>query len=87
MKARIRGQVQGVAFRFHARRQALGLGLFGWVRNLSDGSVELCAEGPRERLESLLDWCQQGPDFAQVDELEQEFVPAEGSFDDFRIKG
>ena len=39
------GRVQGVGFRFTAQRFALELGLTGWVRNLPDEGVELCAEG------------------------------------------
>ena len=50
---RIRGKVQGVSFRESARAEALRLGLTGWVRNLSDGSVEAVAEGAPEALEAL----------------------------------
>lgn len=55
MRARVTGQVQGVGFRWFARRSALGLGLAGSAVNLADGSVEVVAEGPREACEALAD--------------------------------
>lgn len=55
MRARVTGQVQGVGFRWYARRSALGLGLTGSAVNLADGSVEVVAEGPQEACEALVD--------------------------------
>ncbi len=63
----VRGRVQGVGFRYAARAHAASLGLTGWVRNRSDGSVEALFEGPREALEAMRDWCEQGPPLARVD--------------------
>jgi acylphosphatase len=51
----VHGRVQGVGFRWWTRRQALSLGLSGYASNLSDGRVEVVAEGPRERCTRLLD--------------------------------
>ena len=48
------GTVQGVGFRFTAQRFAVGFKITGWVKNLSDGRVELVAEGSREQVENLL---------------------------------
>ena len=49
------GRVQGVGFRYTARRLAVALGLRGWVRNLPDGhSVELWAQGPAARVDELV---------------------------------
>ena len=56
LELRIRGRVQGVAFRWYAREQAQQLGVTGTVRNLPDGSVRIVAEGKREALEALLIW-------------------------------
>jgi acylphosphatase len=56
LEARVEGIVQGVGFRVSVRRQAVRLGLAGWAANLDDGSVEVVAEGPRERCAELLSW-------------------------------
>ena len=48
------GTVQGVGFRYTTQRFARELKLIGWVKNLSDGRVEMMAEGPRERIENLI---------------------------------
>lgn len=53
----VRGRVQGVGFRWWVRARALELGLVGFARNMADGRVEVCAQGPRdvvERLEGLI---------------------------------
>lgn len=79
----VHGRVQGVFFRDSTRRVAQGLGLTGWVRNCSDGSVEIHAEGDRKKLEELIAWCRQGPDHATVSNLDLNWTGAEGlsSFD------
>ncbi len=82
-RARVHGIVQGVCFRAETCREARRLGLGGWVRNLADGSVELAAEGPAERVALLLEWCRHGPPHARVDRLEaadEEPTGAEGGF-------
>ena len=61
VRLRIRGRVQGVFYRDSTRREAQRLGLRGWVRNRSDGSVEAVALGPPERIAALIDWCHEAP--------------------------
>ena len=48
------GMVQGVGFRFTAERIAINLGIAGWVKNLTNGQVEVVAEGSKEKLEDFL---------------------------------
>ena len=48
------GRVQGVGFRWHAVSKARLLGLTGWVRNLSDGSVEMEVQGTQTRIGELM---------------------------------
>ena len=81
------GRVQGVAFRWHAQRQARRLGLVGWVRNQPDGSVRLVAEGPRPELEALLAWARRGPDHARVDACRCQWQAGTGQDTDFEITG
>lgn len=62
----VEGRVQGVFYRESMRREASRLGLCGWVRNLSDGSVEAVFEGPAEEVASAVAWASHGPDRAVV---------------------
>jgi acylphosphatase len=63
-RALVRGRVQGVGFRWFVMQEADALGLSGWVRNLSDGSVEVEAEG--ENLEAFREVLRKGPPSADV---------------------
>ena len=78
-----RGRVQGVYFRASTRERGLELGLTGWVKNCSDGSVEIHAEGNNSDLEKFIVWCRQGPDAASVTSLDIDWVEPESmtSFD------
>ncbi|HUT72976.1 MAG TPA: acylphosphatase [Desulfatiglandales bacterium] len=81
----IEGRVQGVWFRDSTRQEAARLGLSGWVKNRFDETVEVVAEGPRERVETLVTWCHHGPPAARVTgvrEFKEDFT---GEFDSFRI--
>ena len=74
----VRGRVQGVFFRAETRERARSLGIGGWIRNNSDGSVEAVFEGPPERVELLVDWCRRGPQGAEVEALDVEWEESEG---------
>ncbi len=80
------GRVQGVSFRYFVTQQAGRLSLVGWVRNLPDGSVELLAEGPKDRLEALLQVCRVGPPLARVDACEERWEQAQGSCVGFEVR-
>lgn len=82
----VRGVVQGVGFRWHARRQAEALGLAGWVRNEPDGAVRIVAEGPRPALEHLLAWAGQGPSQARVASVVADWQPPRGEGGGFRVR-
>ena len=79
------GKVQGVWFRANCQRNAMDLGLTGWVRNLPDGTVEEFAEGERERLEEHLNWCRNKQPYARVSEVKVGWGPATGEFSGFSI--
>jgi acylphosphatase len=69
LHAYVNGWVQGVGYRYFVINNALALGLHGYVRNLSDGSVEVLAQGTRPKLERLLTLLQRGPAAAEVNEI------------------
>ena len=79
------GKVQGVWFRANCQRNAIDLGLKGWVRNLPDRTVEEVAEGVRSRLEVHLQWCREKQPYAIVTEVEVDWGPATGEFSGFSI--
>lgn len=64
------GRVQGVWFRQSCRDRAASLGVAGWVRNRSDGRVEVVAEGRSAAVATLVAWCHDGPPRASVDGVE-----------------
>jgi acylphosphatase len=66
----VSGRVQQVGYRDWAVRNARALGLTGWVRNLSDGRVEILAEGEPDALAEFSDGCQKGPPLARVSQVE-----------------
>jgi acylphosphatase len=70
--------VQGVFFRSDARQRAESLGLAGWVRNNTDGTVEAVFEGDRERVESMVEWCRRGPSGALVDDVDVTWAKPQG---------
>ncbi len=82
----ISGLVQGVFFRSETKKKAEEFGIFGWVRNLTDGRVEILAEGKREKIERLIDWSGKGPDSSRVDNLEIIWQEYRGEFTNFEIR-
>ena len=83
----VSGIVQGVFFRGTTQREAVILGLTGWVRNLDDGEVECVAEGERASLEKLLAWAKRGPPGAVVEGMKADWGTATGEFKGFVILG
>ena len=86
LHAVVHGEVQGVGYRYFARREAQSRGLVGWVRNREDGAVEVLVEGERSRLESLLIALQRGPTAAQVERVDCEWSAAENISSGFTIR-
>ena len=84
-KIRIKGYVQGVGFRWSAAREAKNLGITGFVKNLSNGSVYIEAEAEEEQLKDFVEWCKKGPDFCSVESVETESFPA-ANYREFRIE-
>ena len=83
---RVTGRVQMVMFRDFASRHARSLSVTGWVRNESDGSVSLLAQGEEEALRRLLESLRKGPLLAHVREVSTLWREPAETFNDFRIR-
>jgi len=81
----IKGRVQGVWFRDSTRREAVSLGVFGWVKNKRDGSVEALVEGPEEDVKKLISWCHKGPPSARVLKVHETEEDWQGEFRSFDV--
>jgi acylphosphatase len=85
VRVMVRGAVQGVGFRYFTRRVALDLGLAGYVRNMSDGSVEAVAEGDPAGVDDFIEIVGKGPPGSRVSGLKVTEVPPAG-FARFEIR-
>jgi|SRR5882672_5782079 len=83
----VRGRVQGVGFRWFVEREAHILGIAGWVRNRSDGTVEVLAVGTRDQLSGLHSRLREGPRAARVDDVEESEAEPVKELNSFRIEG
>ena len=81
----ISGMVQGVLFRREITQLSRRLGVVGWVRNLPDGRVEAVAEGEKEKLDELIEYCRVGPSRARVRNVEVDWSEFKGEFQGFKI--
>ena len=82
----VSGRVQGVGYRFHTRDAAAREGLGGFVRNLSDGRVEVEAEGDEEAMQRFERALWQGPPAGRVDALAVTDVAPRVAAPAFRIE-
>ena len=69
-RVRVSGEVQGVFFRVWTQDQARSLGVTGWVRNATDGSVKAHVEGEEAAIEQLIERMREGPTGAHVDDVD-----------------
>ncbi len=81
----VSGRVQGVFFRRETQKQAIVLGLKGWVRNLPDGRVEVMICGEEAAIDAMKVWLWKGSSAAVVSNVESKLVPVEG-FQEFEIR-
>jgi len=86
VRVRISGFVQGVYFRAYARKEAQKQGLYGWVRNRADGTVEAVVEGQESAVQAFIAWCHRGPPSAHVADVQVTWEPYRGEFDTFTIR-
>jgi acylphosphatase len=68
----VRGRVQGVGYRAFVAHEAMARDLQGWVRNRSDGSVEVLFAGPAEIVSDMVASCRRGPEWSRVEAIKEE---------------
>ena len=81
----ISGRVQGVFYRDTTKKLAQELKLTGWVKNLANGYVEVVAEGEKEQLNKLLEFCKDGPKEAFVNDIKIEWHEFKKEFKEFEV--
>jgi acylphosphatase len=81
----VAGRVQGVGYRFFVLRVAARHSIYGIVRNLPDGSVEILAEGERADIEEFRKELAAGPLLSEVTSIDEIDIQASGRFREFRI--
>ena len=86
LRASVTGRVQGVGFRYSTVNQARKLGLTGYARNMVDGSVEVMAEGPADKLTKLVKWLKQGPPMSHVTGVNVQDMTYSGCYRGFGVE-
>ncbi|MDS0222943.1 acylphosphatase [Haloarcula sp. S1AR25-5A] len=81
----VSGRVQGVYYRATTRERAQKQGVDGWVRNLDDGRVEAVFEGPEADVETMVEFCHEGSERANVTDVDVEYDDSEG-IEGFEVK-
>ncbi len=81
----IAGRVQGVFFRMETKRTADGAGVYGWVRNKRDGTVEALFEGDEGSVSAVVEWCKKGPSLSIVNRVDIKWEAYTGEYGDFEI--
>ena len=83
---RVSGRVQGVGYRVSLQDEARKLGISGWVRNRSDGTVEAVLQGSPESVDALIAWARRGPPGSRVTEVKESAAPDEPHHARFELR-
>ncbi|CCK80390.1 DNA polymerase IV [Desulfobacula toluolica] len=86
VKVNIKGRVQGVYYRAETKNTADRFGVKGYVKNLSNGSVEAVFEGDQKIVTQMIEWCHQGPSAANVEHVQVEKTNNLSKFENFDIR-
>jgi acylphosphatase len=81
----VSGKVQNVGFRYYTLKTAQEFNIDGFVKNQPDGSVYIEAEGEAGDLETFMDWCRRGPQWARVEQFDIQEQPLM-KYKEFRVK-
>jgi acylphosphatase len=81
----ITGLVQGIGYRQFVKQNARKLGLTGWVKNVSDGSVAAVLQGKKEVIEQLIPLCRKGPLLSDVKDIQVSWEDDKEAYKDFIV--
>ncbi len=81
----VKGIVQGVSYRDYVQTSADELGLVGWVKNMSDGTVVVCVQGEPDNLKNMVEYLHEGSLRSEVDSVTVEWGNVTVIYDDFSI--
>ena len=82
----LEGRLQGANFRMNTQSQATALGLVGFVRNLSDGRIEIEVQGGEAEVEQMLAWCQEEPHGSQIRSILYRYDETVNRYSDFSVR-
>ena len=82
----VTGKVQGVFFRQATKVIAIKNHVTGWVKNLESGQVEILLEGEDQNVNSIVEWCHNGPANSRVDEIKIEQQKFSGQYSNFEVR-
>jgi len=82
----IEGKLQGMNFRYKTQDRAKELELVGFVRNLSDGRIEIEVQGEQSKIDQLLDWCQEEPHSSQIKSILYRYDEPNKGYTDFIVR-
>lgn len=85
-RAIISGRVQGVFYRSETQKAARLHNLTGWVKNMSDGTVEAVFEGTENDVSGMLEWCKSGSPQARVENVDATWEEPTGEFSGFHVR-
>lgn len=82
----VSGTVQGVGFRAVVKRHALLYDIKGYVRNLPDGRVEICAQGHGDQINQFIHTMQSKHGSGTISAIETKYKPMQESFSSFEVR-
>ncbi len=82
----VKGRVQGVFFRLETKNAAEKIGVNGWVRNKTDGTVEALFEGDEDKVRQAVLWCRKGSGMSLVESVDENPKEYTGGYSDFVIR-
>ena len=82
----VTGKVQGVFFRQATKVIAIKNHVTGWIKNLESGQVEILLEGEDQNVNSIVEWCHNGPANSRVDEIKIEQQKFSGQYSNFEVR-